>query len=81
LSESGADGFVPVSTLGREYFVYDQTRHALIGERSGEMYQLGDRVEVKLVETTPISGGLRFEMVSPGRAGKAPSLPRRRRGR
>ena len=79
LNDSGADGFVPVSTLGREYFVYDQTRHALIGERSGEMYQLGDRVEVKLVETTPVSGGLRFEMVSPGRAGKAPSPSTRRR--
>ena len=77
LNDSGADGFVPVSTLGREYFVYDQTRHALIGERSGETFQLGDRVEVKLVETTPVSGGLRFEMVSPGRPGKAPSIPRR----
>jgi ribonuclease R len=67
-----------ISTLGREYFVYDQTRHVLIGERSGEMYQLGDRVEVKLVETTPVSGGLRFEMVSPGRVGKAPSPSTRR---
>jgi fatty-acyl-CoA synthase len=36
-------------------------------------------VEVKLVETTPVSGGLRFEMVSPGRVGKAPSPSTRRR--
>ena len=49
LNDTGADGFVPVSTLGREYFVYDQT-HALIGESTGETFQLGDRVEVKLVE-------------------------------
>ena len=77
LTDSGADGFVPVSTLGREYFVYDQTRHALIGEKSGATYQLGDRVEVKLVETAPVSGGMRFEMVSEGRSGKPASSPRR----
>jgi ribonuclease R len=70
LDESGADGFVPVTTLGRDYFVYDQTRHALIGERTGETWQLGDRLEVRLVEATPVSGGMRFEVVSEGRKGK-----------
>jgi len=82
LTESGADGFVPVSTLGREYFVFNPTRHALIGEKSGETFQLGDRVEVRLVEATPVSGGMRFEMVSQGRAGKPASPPRNvKRGR
>ena len=75
LDQSGADGFVPVSTLGRDYFVYDKTRHALIGERSGDTYQLGDRLQVKLVEATPVSGGMRFEVVSDAREGKP--LPRR----
>lgn len=70
LDVTGADGFVPVSTLGSGYFVHDTARHALIGERSGETFQLGDRVEVRLVEATPVSGGLRFEMVSAGRSGK-----------
>jgi ribonuclease R len=78
LDQSGADGFVPVTTLGTDYFVFDEVRHALIGERTGETFQLGDRVEVKLVEAAPISGGLKFEMVSEGRAGKA--LPRRSAG-
>ncbi|MBC8037107.1 MAG: RNB domain-containing ribonuclease, partial [Rhizobiales bacterium] len=75
LDDSGADGFVPVTTLGRDYFVYDQTRHALIGERTGETWQLGDRLEVRLVEVTPVSGGMRFEVVSEGRKGKP--MPRR----
>ena len=61
---------MPVTTLGREYFVYDKARHALIGERSGDTYQLGDRLEVKLVEATPVSGGMRFEVVSEGKEGK-----------
>ncbi|MGH6907386.1 MAG: RNB domain-containing ribonuclease, partial [Aestuariivirga sp.] len=70
LDDSGADGFVPVATLGRDYFVYDETRHALIGERTGDTWQLGDRLEVRLVEVTPVSGGMRFEVVSEARPGK-----------
>jgi ribonuclease R len=75
LDQSGADGFVPVSSLGREYFIFDKTRHALIGEKTGDTYQLGDRLEVKLVEATPVSGGMRFEVMSGPRGGKP--LPRR----
>ena len=31
LDETGADGFVPMSTLGSDFFVYDEARHAVIG--------------------------------------------------
>ena len=75
LSETGADGFIPVSSLSGGYFVYDESSHALVGERTGETYRLGDRVEVELKEVTPVSGGIRFAMISPGRKGKP--LPRR----
>jgi ribonuclease R len=73
LNDTGADGFIPAGTLGSDYFVYDETRRALIGERSGETFQLGDPVEVRLVEAAPVSGGLRFEMLSEGRKGKPQS--------
>jgi ribonuclease R len=61
--------------LGSDYFVYSDVQHSLTGQRTGETYQLGDQVEVKLLEVTPVSGGLRFEMVSDGRQGKP--LPQR----
>ncbi|MFD1746962.1 ribonuclease R [Rhizobium helianthi] len=62
----GADGFVPVSTLGTDYFVYDEARQALIGERHGLGFQLGDSVDVRLAEAIPLAGALRFEMLSEG---------------
>lgn len=62
----GADGFVPVSTLGTDYFIYDEARQALIGERHGLGYQLGDSVDVRLAEAIPLAGALRFEMLSEG---------------
>jgi ribonuclease R len=67
LAETGADGFIPASTIGRDYYVYAETQHALIGERTGESYRLGDMVEVKLVEAHPAAGALRFQLVSEGR--------------
>ncbi len=67
LDETGADGFVPMSTLGSDFFVYDEARHAVIGRRTGEMHRLGDRVEVKLIEAAPLAGALRFELLSEGK--------------
>jgi ribonuclease R len=72
LNDTGADGFVPASSLGRDYFAFDASRHALIGASSGETFQLGDAVDVRLMEVTPIKGGMRFEILSDGKAGEKP---------
>jgi ribonuclease R len=66
LEDTGADGFIPIRSLGTEYFNYDETRHALIGSRSGAMHRLGDIVDVRLVEAQPVAGALRFELLSEG---------------
>jgi len=64
LAETGADGLIPIRSLGTEYFNYDEGRHALVGTRSRTMYQLGDVVDVRLIEAAPIAGALRFELLS-----------------
>jgi len=64
LPNFGADGFIPISTLGDDYYHFDESARALFGERSGEGYQLADRVEVRLVEVAPMAGAMRFEMLS-----------------
>ena len=75
LTDTGADGLIPIRTLGTEYFNYDETRHALVGSRSGAMHRLGDVVEVRLVEAAPVAGALRFELLSEG---NVPSRGRKR---
>jgi len=77
LDDSGADGFIPARMIGSEYFRYHEDRHALIGDRSGETYRLGDRVTVRLVEAAPVAGALRFELLSEG--GYKSAGPRRPR--
>ena len=66
LPQFGADGFIPVSTLGLDYYHYDEAHQALTGEKTGLGYRLGDSVEVKLVEVIPLAGSIRFEMLSEG---------------
>jgi ribonuclease R len=83
LSDTGADGFVPASTIGLDYYRYDEGSHALIGDKTGETYQLGDQVEVRLVEAAPFAGALTFELLSHGSiAGKRirKAAPKVRRG-
>ncbi|MEL7272495.1 MAG: ribonuclease R [Pseudomonadota bacterium] len=79
LSETGADGFIPISQIGDDYYIYDETSHRVTGEHSGLIYQMGDPVEVRLLEAAPMAGALRFEMVSEGREDTA--LPRSKRSR
>jgi ribonuclease R len=73
LPETGAEGLVPARSLGFEYFRHDERRHALIGERSGTKYGLGDILPVRLMEAAPLTGGLRFELAE----ANAPAKPQK----
>ena len=64
LDETQADGLAPISTLGAERWIHDETAHALVGEQSGERFPLGMKLEVRLEEATPISGGLLFSVLT-----------------
>jgi len=92
----GGDGLVPVSTLGTEYFRYDEASQSLAGEDSGERFSPGQRLKLRLVEANPVSGGLRFALPDGGyapararggprrngrRGGEERSSPQGRRGR
>jgi ribonuclease R len=83
LNDTGADGLVPISDLGGEFFIHDDRAHALVGERSGARWPLGMPVEVRLREATPLTGGLLFEMLSepaaPDKTAPRPRLGVRRR--
>jgi ribonuclease R len=74
----GGDGLVPVSTLGSDYFRYDEASQRLIGDDTGETFASGQRLKLRLAEANPVSGGLRFELPN---AERTPSRNLRRDGR
>jgi ribonuclease R len=67
LADTGADGFVPVSSLQGDFYNHVEALHAFVGKRTGETFSLGDQVDVRLVEAIPSAGALRFEMLSDGK--------------
>lgn len=64
LDETGADGMIPIRTLGREYFHYDAESQTLMGSDTGMVIGLGQRVTVKLAEAAPVTGGLIVELLT-----------------
>jgi len=50
LDDLYVEGLVHISELGKDYFHFDATKHQLLGERTGQRYRLGDRVQVRVVK-------------------------------
>ena len=78
------DGLVHVTELGRDYFHFDAGRHAMIGERSGRMFQLAGRVRVTVARVDLETDEDRLHARRRLRVGRRPSSGhegRARRGR
>ena len=63
LDESGADGLVPIRSVGREFFHFDPEAQTLTGSDSGLTIGTGQRVTVRLAEAAPLTGGLILELL------------------
>ena len=75
LDELFVEGLVHITELGADYFQYDEARHELRGERTGQRYQLTDRVTVKVARVDLESRKIDLTLAAPGaqaQAGKAP---------
>jgi ribonuclease R len=63
MDETGADGMIPIRSLGREYFHFDHEAGTLMGSDTGMIIAIGQRVTARLVEATPVTGGLIMELL------------------
>ena len=63
LDETGADGLVPIHSLGREYFEHDPDTQTLRGTETGTLISLGLQTLVRLSEAKPVTGGIILELL------------------
>lgn len=74
LDELFIDGLVHVSTLENDYYNFDAGRSRLIGENSGFVYRLGDKVKVQVESVNPEERKIDFSLIGsnnkPRRQGK-----------
>lgn len=75
LSESGADGLVPIRSLLSDYYDHDEPGHALIGRRSGRVFRLGAPVTARLVEASGLTGSTLLELVGHEKGADIPGVP------
>ncbi len=78
IADLQVEGLVHVSGLGSEYFRRDTVHHRLVGERSGQSWQLADTVRVRVVRVNLEDKKIDFEMADAD-ADKRPGGRRRRR--
>jgi ribonuclease R len=64
LSETGADGIIPIRTLPDDFYDHDEKQHALIGRRSRRLYRLGAAIRIRLAEADPVTGGMVFAVTN-----------------
>jgi ribonuclease R len=78
LSGFFVQGLLHISELGSDYFQYRPESQALVGERSGRRFALGDQIQVVLRGAQPEQGKLDLQMVPTTSGSTRP--PDRRRG-
>jgi ribonuclease R len=57
------EGLVHVTALGNDYYRYDPAKHRLLGDRTSQIYRLGDLVTVKVVQVNLDERKIDFELV------------------
>ncbi|WP_051554195.1 ribonuclease R [Desulfobulbus elongatus] len=62
LDDSYISGMVPLTGMTDDYYLHDSRRYRLIGEASNRMYQLGDRVLVRLEQVDLAAKRLSFSL-------------------
>ncbi len=67
LDDVFVEGLIHISELGRDYFHFDMHRQAIVGEKSGMTYKLGDEVTIKVMRADLESAKIDFALYSPSR--------------
>ena len=63
IPENGAEGLIKLRELMDDSYTYDKSTHAVYGNRTGNRYQLGDQVKIKVVKANLIQKQLDFKIV------------------
>ena len=63
LPENGAEGMIKLRDLMDDSYRHDPKIHAIVGQRKGKIYQLGDEITIKVVKANLIAKQLDFKII------------------
>ena len=61
--ENTVEGMIRFDKLGDEYFIYDEDRKTLLGEKTKVMYHIGDKIHVRCIRADKQTRQIDFEKV------------------
>lgn len=62
--DNTVEGLVRFDNIGDEYFVYDDERKILRGEKSNKVYKVGDRVKIEVVSADKLTRKIDFKLIN-----------------
>jgi ribonuclease R len=65
IPENGAEGLIKLRDLMDDYYTYDAKNHLVEGSKTGNQYQLGDEVTIKVMKANLIQKQLDFKIIQP----------------
>ncbi|CDI01707.1 RNase R, 3'-5' exoribonuclease [Candidatus Competibacter denitrificans Run_A_D11] len=78
LSGVYVEGLIHVTALRNDYYQFDPVGQRLRGDRSGQIYRLGDSLRVRVVRVDLDERKIDFELIESGRRDEKPRSPRSR---
>ncbi|WP_071131111.1 ribonuclease R [Enterococcus timonensis] len=65
------EGLVHVNSLHDDFYHFLEGKMALVGERTGVMYQLGEKIRIKVEKSDPVTRQIDFSLVDRKKGNKA----------
>ncbi len=78
LKENAVDGLVHVSSLTNDYYVFDAVTRTLVGERSGNVYAMGDELQIVVHQVDLETRRIDFRLARDRQSRRVPTRRRRR---
>ena len=61
--ESTVEGLIRFENMGNEYFIYDEDRKTLIGEKTNRVFKIGDKVKIRVIDANKLLRKIAFELL------------------
>ena len=62
--DNTVEGLIRFENLGDEYFNYDEEHKRLIGESTGTIYNIGDKISIRVIEANKELRRISFEKIN-----------------
>ena len=61
--ENTVEGLIRFENLGNDYFIFNEEKRELIGERTNKVYKIGDKVKIRVIYANKLLKKVNFEIV------------------